>query len=132
VDAAQRTATLLFNDTGKVEMVSLLELDPHGTSDNDLSLNYEGLGVRRGDFVFIHREGTTNGFEKPRVPRIGELEAWVREKPFVGGQLNGWRKEISELGTKIANSRVKEGSKEEHMQEPDENLHWVGEVVDVG
>ncbi|EEB96788.1 hypothetical protein MPER_04016, partial [Moniliophthora perniciosa FA553] len=76
VDAVQRTATLLFNDTGKVEMVSLLELDPHGTSDTDpmAQLNFEGLGVRRGDFVFIHREGTTNGFEKPRVPRIGELE----------------------------------------------------------
>ncbi|ESK98044.1 isocitrate lyase [Moniliophthora roreri MCA 2997] len=133
VDAAQRTATLLFNDTGKVEMVSLLELDPHGTSDADpmAQLNFEGLGVRRGDFVFIHQEGTTNGFEKPRVPRIGELEAWVRENPFVSGQLHGWRKEMSELGAQIATSRSAEGDLQVHMKEPDSSLHWVGEVVDL-
>ena len=133
VDAIQRTATVLFNDTGKIELVSLLELDPHGTSDTDpyAQYNLDGLGVRRGDFVFVHRDGTTNGFESPRVPKIGELEAWVRENPFSGGQLAGWRKEMSELGAEIANRRSTGGSEEGHMLQPDATLDWVGEVSDV-
>ncbi|KAF9270048.1 hypothetical protein L218DRAFT_952243 [Marasmius fiardii PR-910] len=133
VDAVQRTASVLFNDTRKLETVSLLELDPHGTSDMDSYAQYslDGLGVRRGDFVFIHREGTTNGFESPRVPKIGELEAWVRGNPFVGGQLAGWRKEMSELGARIADRRGTDGSEEGHMLSPDTTLDWVGEVTDL-
>ncbi|KAK1228645.1 hypothetical protein PQX77_008239 [Marasmius sp. AFHP31] len=133
VDAIQRTATVLFNDTGKIELVSLLELDPHGTSDTDpyAQYNLDGLGVRRGDFVFVHREGSTNGFESPRVPKIGELEAWVRENPFSSGQLTGWRKEMSELGAEIANRRSTDGSEEGHMLQPDEKLDWIGEVSDL-
>ncbi|KAL0578614.1 hypothetical protein V5O48_003405 [Marasmius crinis-equi] len=133
VDAAQRTATVLFDDTGKIELVSLLELDLHGTSDSDpyAQYNMDGLGVRRGDFVFIHREGTTNGFESPRVPKIGELEAWVRENPFSGGQLTGWRKEMSDLGVEIANRRSTDGSEEGHMLQPDGTLDWIGEVSDL-
>jgi ubiquitin-conjugating enzyme E2 O len=34
VDAARRTATVLFPSTNTIELVSLLELDPQGTSDS--------------------------------------------------------------------------------------------------
>ncbi|KAG7099028.1 hypothetical protein E1B28_000908 [Marasmius oreades] len=133
VDAVQRTASVLFSDTEKIEIVSLLELDPHGTSDMDPYAQYslDGLGVRRGDFVFIHQAGITNGFESPRVPKIGELETWVRENPFADGQLIGWRKEMSELGASIADRRGTDGSEEGHMLQPDETLDWVGEVLDL-
>ncbi|KAF5375118.1 hypothetical protein D9758_000439 [Tetrapyrgos nigripes] len=136
VDAAQRTAKVLFTETGKIEMVSLLELDPHGTSDPELPQGgLDGLGLRRGDFVFIHNEDTTNGYTPPRVPKIGELESWVRENPFAGGtnQLSGWRKEMAALGTNIATRRGKDGVVEGQMQRSPENgfLHWIGEVYDL-
>lgn len=136
VNASQRTATVLFSDTGSTELTSLLELDPHGTSDPDplFAQTEDGLGVRRGDFVFIHREGTTNGFERPRVPRIGELEYWVRETPMMGGQLTGWRKEMSDLGTHIATHRGTGDFSEGNINEPqidDVTLSWIGEVTDV-
>ena len=56
--------------------------------------------------MFIHREGTTNGLEKPRVPKIGEVEAWVRELPMTPeGHLAGWRREMTEIGAEIATNR---------------------------
>jgi ubiquitin-conjugating enzyme E2 O len=138
VNAADRTATILYADTGIVELASLLELDPHGTSDLAVNpqLAHDGLGVRRGDFVFIHREGSTNGLEKPRVPRIGEVEAWVREVPISpDGQLGGWRKEMSEIGGNIATSRGgAENVEEGQIRRPnrgDGSFSWFGEVAAV-
>jgi ubiquitin-conjugating enzyme E2 O len=95
----------------------------------------EGLGVRRGDFVFIHREGTTNGFQKPSVPRIGELETWVRECPVIDGQLVGWRKEMSEIGGNIARRAESNSIKESQLSllVPGSGcLPWLGEVTGVG
>ena len=97
----------------------------------------DGLGVRRGDFVFIHRDGGSNGVEPPMVPRIGEVEEWVRENPVVGanGQLGGWRRDMADLGTRIAEDRGKENSVEESpIKRPDKDdssLSWFGEVMDV-
>jgi ubiquitin-conjugating enzyme E2 O len=137
VNAAERTAAVLLPDSGVVELASVLELDPHGTSDLAAVIPQsasEGLGVRRGDFVFIHREGTTNGFQKPSVPKIGELETWVRECPVVNGQLVGWRKEMSEIGGSIARRPESERIKESQLSLPVPGtgcLSWFGEVTGV-
>lgn len=138
VNAAERTAIVLFTDSGKLELVSVLELDPHGTSSDSVAMipqsTSDGLGVRRGDFVFIHLEGTTNGFEKPRVPRIGELEEWVREGPFVDGHFVGWRKELSELGLNVAARRIPGSDLKTLIKRPspkDGSLLWIGEVTSV-
>ncbi len=124
--------------TGAIELASVLELDPHGTSDwSAVSPSNDGLGVRRGDLVFIHREGTTNGVEPPMVPRIGEVEEWARDPPTVGpdGRLGGWRRDIANIGTRIAENRGKEGSVEEppfkRPEKGDTSLAWFGEVLDV-
>ena len=88
VNPSQRVATLRFTDVPEspphTEVVSLLELDPHGAHDvtgDDPAASPDELGVHRGEFVFIHREGTTNGSVTPRVPKIGELESWIQEVP---------------------------------------------------
>jgi ubiquitin-conjugating enzyme E2 O len=80
--AQNRTAKVMWYGTNppQTETVSVLELDPHGPSGT------ETFGVRRGDFVFLHRPGTTNGAQLPAVPRIGELEDWVREPPPMAQQ----------------------------------------------
>lgn len=137
VNAAERIASVLLTDTRTIESLSVLELDPHGTSDLAAIVPHstsEGLGVRRGDFVFIHRPGTTNGFEKPCVPRIGELEAWVREGPALDGQLTGWRKEMADIGTSIAARRVSEEVQECQIKLPTlgcGDFLWLGEVTNV-
>ena len=56
VNAVDRTAQVYCKDTGTTELASLLELDPHGTGDWSAIAPTDGLGVRRGDFVFIHKE----------------------------------------------------------------------------
>jgi ubiquitin-conjugating enzyme E2 O len=95
----------------------------------------DGLGVRRGDFLFVHPEGKTNGSPVvARVPRIGEVEAWVRDVPFVNGQLAGFRKEMSELGTSIAQRRTAENIVEGLILRPsanNETFMWLGEVTNV-
>ncbi|KAL1940019.1 hypothetical protein VTO73DRAFT_9354 [Trametes versicolor] len=138
VNAQDRTAYVRVVETGAVELASVLELDPHGSADwSPLAPATDGLGVRRGDFVFIHREGTTNGARAPMVPRIGEVEEWVREAPALGpnGQIGGWRSEMTELGSRIAEQRGKEGSIEEvplnQAQKGDTSLNWFGEVLDL-
>ncbi|KAH9899514.1 hypothetical protein C8Q73DRAFT_639825 [Cubamyces lactineus] len=138
VNAQDRTAYVRVVETGAIELASVLELDPHGTGDwSALSPASDGLGVRRGDFVFIHREGTTNGAKPPMVPRIGEVEEWVRDPPTVGpnGQLGGWRREMTDIGTRIAEQRGQEGSVEEapikRPQKSDTSLSWFGEVLDL-
>ncbi|KAI0094796.1 hypothetical protein BDY19DRAFT_914675 [Irpex rosettiformis] len=136
VNAVDRTAYIRFVDSNHVELASVLELDPHGSSDSPI----EGLGLHRGEFVFIHKEGTTNGATKPVVPRIGELEAWVRESPIMhiheNGQLGGWRREMTEIGNDIAQRRgrdnsVEEGKLKRRPLPGDTSLNWFGEVVDL-
>jgi len=138
VDAIQRTALILFPDTGTIELASLLELDPHGISDLDAIVSQAGsdasFGVRRGDFVFIHSPGITNGLEGPRVPRIGEIETWIRENPFQDGQFVGWRKELQELGLHIASQRSTGTLVEKRIQmstNGEIKLSWCGEVTGV-
>ena len=137
VDAAQRTAVILYLDTGETETASVLELDPHGTTDltaNASTLN-EGFGVRRGEFVFVHREGTTNGLQMPRVPRIGEVEEWVQEAQVeADGQFNGWRKEMSAIGTQIATRRAADTPEDgvvKRIAKGTGVLRWIGEVTEV-
>ena len=137
VNAKERTAQVLVVETGAIELASVLELDPHGTNDWTALTPNDGLGVRRGDLVFIHGESTTNGVAPPMVPRIGEVEEWVREAPVVGanGQLGGWRRDMADLGTRIAEERGKAGSVgEPPIRRPtkdDPSLNWFGEVMDV-
>ncbi|KAI9513052.1 hypothetical protein F5148DRAFT_463736 [Russula earlei] len=139
VNALDRTATIRFSDTGTIELASVLELDPHGTNDWSAvaPTTFDGLGVRRGDFVFIHHEGTTNGLEKPKVPRIGEVEPWVRELPVVhpDGHYGGWRKTMAEIGMDIAHRRGPDQIVEGKIRKPgpdDTSLNWFGEVSNLG
>ncbi|KAG9103116.1 hypothetical protein FRC06_000178 [Ceratobasidium sp. 370] len=142
-DAKQRTARVMWYDptasTPETEVVSVLELDPHGPS------GAESFGVRRGDFVFLHRPGTTNGAQLPAVPRIGELEDWVREPPpmqpphpdddqqhshsprephfhtHAGAKVSydvslaeaGWRGEMAQLGMRLAEESAARSVQEE-------------------
>ncbi|KAF8213205.1 hypothetical protein K438DRAFT_1803556 [Mycena galopus ATCC 62051] len=137
VNAAHRTASVLIPETGKIELASVLELDPHGTSDTFAMLEApsEGLGVRRGDFLFVHPEGRTNGSPVlARLPRIGEVEAWVRDPPIVNGQLSGFRKEMSDLGTDIARRRSAENIVESPIFRPsadNDEFNWLGEATNV-
>ncbi|KAH8982612.1 hypothetical protein EDB92DRAFT_1893847 [Lactarius akahatsu] len=139
VNAVDRTATIRFGDTGAIELASVLELDPHGTNDWSAvaPTSFDGLGVRRGDFVFIHREGTTNGLEKPKVPRIGEVEPWVREAPIVhaDGHYGGWRKTMADIGMNIAHRRESDHIVEGRIRKPgpdNTSLNWFGEVSNLG
>ncbi|KAH9837167.1 uncharacterized protein C8Q71DRAFT_757052 [Rhodofomes roseus] len=137
VNAVDRIAQVRCEDNKQVELASLLELDPHGTSDWSAVAPTDGLGVHRGDFVFIHKPGATNGAEPPMVPRIGEVEEWVREPPVVSGtgHLGGWRREMADIGNKIAERRGRDPTIEEgELQRPhkgDTHLDWFGEVVDL-
>ena len=137
MNASERTASVLYSDTGEIETASVLELDPHGATDLTAmnSSPHDGFGVRHGEFVFIHREGTTNGYEKPRVPRIGELETWVQEPPTdAGGQVCGWRKEMSTIGAHIATSRSPDTPPEgcvRQIPRGSGQVRWVGEVTGV-
>ena len=138
VNASDRTALILLTQTRTLETVSVLELDPYGNFENNATGQpmTDGFGVRRSDFVFIHPEGTTNGFEAPQVPKIGELEAWIHDEvPSLDPPLTGWRKDMHELGKKIAAQRSRRSRGSETMMLPiprDSNLHWFGEVTGVG
>jgi ubiquitin-conjugating enzyme E2 O len=139
VNAVDRTAKILYADTRVTDIVSVLELDPHGSTDfspaNSQSIS-EGLGVCLGELVLVHSEGTTNGLEPPRVPKIGEIETWVKEHPAeVDGEYIGWRKDIAEMGTQIAAARVANGVIREEQRSMNSNfdsLEWFGEVTKVG
>lgn len=132
MNAIERTADILLYD-GRREIVSVLELDPHG-SDASASNPQDSFGLRRGDFVFIHREGDTNGCKKPTVPGIGELEAWAYEPPYAeeNGEFTGWRKELDDIGQKIARSRGTDTIPDGTMRRPplSTDIDWLGEVVD--
>ncbi|KAG9019315.1 hypothetical protein FRB90_004028 [Tulasnella sp. 427] len=77
-------------------IVSVLELDPHGSSTPSWD-EPDAIGVRRGDFVLLHEESSTNGCPPPRVPKIGELEPWVRDT-----NPDGWRHEMAHIGMEYA------------------------------
>ncbi|KAJ7596874.1 hypothetical protein C8J56DRAFT_1041125 [Mycena floridula] len=133
VDARERTARILFSDTGTVDTVSVLELDTHGSSETDALFpqGAEGLGVRRGDFVFIHPEGSNNGCRNSKVPQIGELEMWVREIPTTAdGRLTGWRAEMASVGSDLAKNR-NPGQLDGQMNQTIASMTWCGEVTDV-
>jgi ubiquitin-conjugating enzyme E2 O len=136
VNSAERTALIRYTDvpwtSSNNVLASLLELDPHGT--HTLT---DDFGVHRGDFVFIHRPNTTNGAPSQRVPRIGELEAWVREMPIFhpnDGEFSGWRTEMSEIGLRISAENPREWPQVGLMrrQDPgDTTVNWFGEVSHV-
>lgn len=143
VNAEDRTAMIRYHDNDATELVSLLELDPHGTSGLDTAAQenqIDSFGVRRGDFVFIHRVGTKNGAELPRVPKIGEIEPWVREIPIMEDKedgsttVSGWRGELHNIGQGIAKIR---GTPEALGRELDGRVQkvgkvdWFGEVIEV-
>ena len=143
VHPSQRVAVLkLINDpepTSETQVASLLELDPHGTHDltlNDTVPLLDELGVHRGEFVFIHEEGTTNGSSIPRVPKIGELESWVQDVPSLHTmQPGGFTDLIYAEGMKMI-------AAEEHLMDnrstlipistPIHPIYWFGYVSDVG
>ena len=109
VHPSQRVAILKLTDVPEsaleTQMASLLELDPHGSHDitgDDPAPSPDELGVHRGEFVFIHKEGTTNGSIIPRVPKIGELESWIQEVPSLHTmQPGGFTEVIYAEGLKI-------------------------------
>ncbi|EJD03783.1 uncharacterized protein FOMMEDRAFT_139931 [Fomitiporia mediterranea MF3/22] len=132
VNATERTAEIVLYNWRR-ERVSVLELDPHGT-DASLGNPQEGFGVRRGDLVFIHGEGATNGCSKPTVPSIGELEAWVHELPFTGdghGELSGWRSELDKIGREIAQQTESTNGKIRRPTPGDGTINWLGEVTNL-
>lgn len=136
VNSRDRIAVIRCADTGTMETVSVLELDPNGTGDTSPdALHGHGFGVRRGDSVFIHPAGTTNGFTPPRVPKIGEIEEWVREPPVrADGELCGWRRTMADLGTLIAASRNTQRLPLYDVSLPSmdgKSLSWFGEVTEV-
>ncbi|KZV83155.1 hypothetical protein EXIGLDRAFT_684160 [Exidia glandulosa HHB12029] len=140
-NAQQRTATVRWYkaaDSSEVapeptEVVSVLELDPHGHSSDqtDNGGNAEMFGVRRGEFVFIHNDNETNGLELPRVPKIGEVEPWVREASGFedNNDLQGWRKEMYDLGWRIASSE--EIDPTAPRQADPRDVDWFGEVTEL-
>lgn len=135
VNAADRTASLLFPDSGTIELVSLLQLDTHGNPDQGVNgPGGEGVGVHLGDFVFIHKPGENNGSLSPRVPRIGEMEPWVREQSFDDEDITGWRKEMHDIGLKIAAERGTTRMVDKSLQRPIKGsglFLWCGEVTAV-
>ncbi|KAL5534072.1 hypothetical protein ACEPAG_533 [Sanghuangporus baumii] len=133
VNASERTAEIALY-SGRREVVSVLELDAHGAAANQ-SNPQEAFSVRRGDLVFIHREGDTNGCPKPMVPSIGELEPWVHEVPFEEeetGELSGWRKELDRIGRMIA--QKDEPAEDDKIKRPEPGrceIDWFGEVTNL-
>ncbi|KAL4069739.1 hypothetical protein V8B97DRAFT_2008249 [Scleroderma yunnanense] len=113
VNATDRVAVILCRDTGTLETVSVLELD------------LSGVGVL---------DGATNGFDPPKVPKIGEVEEWIREPPLLSnGELGGWRRTMADLGTKLAAERSSHRLPLHSMKLPeeDESLIWFGEVTEL-
>lgn len=129
VNASDRTASLLFTDTGSIKMATLMQLDTQGDADET------GIGVNLGDFVFVHKIGETNGSSGCRVPKIGEVEPWVHEHAFDDkDELMGWRKEMHDIGGSIAarrsNTKLVETTFQRPMQRSGQ-LSWCGEVTTV-
>ena len=102
VNPAERTAMVLFTDTNSTELVSLLELDPHGSTDPELFGTPDEYGVGQGDIVFIHPEGQTNGTRSTictpprRIGTLGNGSTCIRRaclKPRLAeGNVHHWLK----------------------------------------
>lgn len=130
--AKDRVARVRWYGTNTLEDVSVLELDPHGMSFEELAGGPDAFGVRRGESVLIHGEATTNGLTEPLIPRIGELEPWVHEAPSrtADGTVEGWRGSLTNNAMKVLGfdwSRRDEAS----QQSLPMNSSWIGQVVDV-
>ena len=143
VHPSQRVAILRLTDVpesaSETEVASLLELDPHGTHDittNDPAPSQDELGVHRGEFVFIHKEGTTNGSVVPMVPKIGELESWIHDVPSLHTmQPGGFTDVIYAEGLKIimTEENWRDGrSTFIPISVPVKPVYWFGYVTDVG
>lgn len=134
VSAKDRVATVRLVDTGVVEDVSVLELDPHGMSFQGGNNGLDAFGLRRGECVLIHRLDASNGAKLPLVPRIGELEGWVNEVPnrTPDGTVEGWRGELTNIAMK---SLGYETARHEKAQETHQSMQvndpWMGAVVEV-
>ncbi|TFL06373.1 hypothetical protein BDV98DRAFT_559298 [Pterulicium gracile] len=129
---SDRTARVLFQD-GTTDLVSVLEIDAHGSLLADPNLGIE-FGVRRGDFVFIHPQGA-NGQAFPLVPRIGEVEAWPREV-MQEDEVTGWRRQMIEIGSALCDAKgdnfgpsLQYRVKQPELGTPD--FLWFGEVVEL-
>jgi ubiquitin-conjugating enzyme E2 O len=132
VNAKARTAEIRPSTTDAVERVPLLELDAYGNdSTGAASNNFDSLGVRRSDFVFVHAEGTNNGAEKGRVPRIGEMPEWTKDNSDTAG----WREGMRTKGMELAQSREglppRTHTIVKKSERGDASCNWLGEVTDV-
>jgi ubiquitin-conjugating enzyme E2 O len=133
VNARARTADIRIAGQSQNEHVPLLELDAYGSGGAAPTAisNFDSLGVRRSDFVFIHAEGTTNGAEKGRVPRIGEMPEWAKDH----NEMAPWRELMRVKGEELAKSRHTLSPKDhctvKKADKSDPSFKWLGEVVDV-
>ncbi|TRM60186.1 hypothetical protein BD626DRAFT_505743 [Schizophyllum amplum] len=123
VDSKERIAKVLFLDTQTVELIPLLDIDPHGGISGELNTE---LGVQPGDFVFICDD---NGFTDSRVPVLGEVEPWVRDAPFQEGEPVGWRKELTEVGQEVTSGHDSRLGNARIPNPADDSFNWVGEVT---
>lgn len=130
VNAKARTAMIKPSDR-PIERVPLLELDVYGTEGATATPDVESLGVRRGDFVFIHAEGKTNGVEAGKVPRIGEMPDWAKDYR----ETAPWRERMHSTGIELAKSRQGIPPRNETLvrkvDKGDYTCNWLGEVTDV-
>ncbi|GAA6031154.1 hypothetical protein JCM8097_004030 [Rhodosporidiobolus ruineniae] len=129
MDARKRTIRIKYLDDAAAagqpeaeEVISGLEFDPHGPPP-------DAYGVRRGDWVLVTREGTTNGAERPTVPSLGESETLAGLMPQ-GEEL---RMELSTLGLSYAASLADAFRPPAPQSSPDQlaSIHWYGEVWDL-
>jgi ubiquitin-conjugating enzyme E2 O len=133
VNAKARTAEIRTSERDTIERVPLLELDAYGNGGGPGATvsSFDSLGVRRSDFVFIHAEGTTNGAEKGRVPRIGEMPDWAKDNSDAAS----WRENMRVRGIELAQSRMsippREHSFIKKTERGDTSCNWLGEVTDV-
>ncbi|KAJ8702413.1 hypothetical protein PTI98_001127 [Pleurotus ostreatus] len=132
VNPAERTAMVLFTDTNSTELVSLLELDPQGSTDPEVFGTSDEYGVGQGDIVFIHPEGQTNGHVPPHVPRLGVLEPWAMEAPVYDEHASnlGWRKEMCTIGSSLVTPRkITPPALMKDSKESNGSLNWLGHVT---
>jgi ubiquitin-conjugating enzyme E2 O len=134
VSAEERIANVRWESDNETEQVPLLELDPHGLGFTEATGGPETFGIRRGEFVLIHREGTTNSATLPIVPRIGEMEAWVGESLPIyteDAQPTGWRSNMAKFGMDV----LATGTARQPLPRPDGaprvEIRWFGQVLEV-
>lgn len=133
VSAKERVATIRCVDDGGTEEASVLELDPHGMSFNGGNNGLDAFGLRRGEYVLLHRPEADNGVVPPQVPRIGELESWVNEMPTrsPSGNVEGWRGQLTNMAMQSLGYET--SRKDPLPKEIDIDDTWItlGHVIDV-